>query len=125
MEELKRINNKTKVMFFHYDVTAPLDISIALLHKVFDYYKTIDLLINGAGLLDERQIAKTVEVNFTGTVNTTTAIMKFWDKRLGGPGGVVANLCSASAFNPIYQLPVYSASKAAVLSFTISLAVTD
>ncbi|EDW12368.2 alcohol dehydrogenase [Drosophila mojavensis] len=122
MEELKRINKKANIKFYKYDVTLPLEASRELLHKVFEEYKKIDLLINGAGLLDEHQIAKTVDVNFKGTVNTTTAIMDFWDKRRGGPGGVIANLCSASAFNPIYQLPVYSASKAAVLSFTISLA---
>ncbi|KAH8288952.1 hypothetical protein KR018_000371, partial [Drosophila ironensis] len=65
---------------------------------------------------------KTIAINYTGLVNTTTAIMDFWDKRKGGPGGVICNIGSVTGFNAIYQVPVYSGSKAAVVNFTCSLA---
>nr|P25720.2 RecName: Full=Alcohol dehydrogenase 2 [Drosophila buzzatii]AAA28328.1 alcohol dehydrogenase-2 [Drosophila buzzatii] len=120
--ELKALNPKVTVTFYPYDVTVPVAETTKLLKTIFDKLKTVDLLINGAGILDDYQIERTIAVNFTGTVNTTTAIMAFWDKRKGGPGGVIANICSVTGFNAIYQVPVYSASKAAALSFTNSLA---
>ncbi|EDV99436.1 GH13846, partial [Drosophila grimshawi] len=120
--ELQKLNPKTKVAFYSYDVTVPLSKSKELLQEVFEKYETIDLLINGAGIMDDHQIEKTIAVNFTGTVNTTTAIMDFWDYRNDGPGGVIANICSVTAFYPNCQVPVYCASKAAVFSFTVSLA---
>lgn len=120
--ELKAINPKVAVTFYPYDVTVPLTETSKLLKTIFAKLKTVDLLINGAGILDDHQIERTIAVNFTGLVNTTTAIMEFWDKRKGGPGGVIANICSVTGFNAIYQVPVYSASKAAVVSFTSSLA---
>lgn len=122
--ELQAINPKVTVTFYPYDVTVPLSESVKLLKTIFDKLKTIDLLINGAGILDDHQIERTIAVNFTGLVNTTTAILQFWDKRKGGPGGVIANICSVTGFNAIYQVPVYSASKAAVVSFTQSIAVS-
>nr|Q07588.2 RecName: Full=Alcohol dehydrogenase [Drosophila immigrans]AAA28357.1 alcohol dehydrogenase [Drosophila immigrans] len=120
--ELKAINPKVTVTFYPYDVTVPLAETKKLLTTIFAKLKTVDLLINGAGILNDHQIELTIAINFTGLVNTTTAIMDFWDKRKGGPGGAIANICSVTGFNAIYQVPVYSASKAAVVSFTSSLA---
>ncbi|SPP74814.1 alcohol dehydrogenase-like [Drosophila guanche] len=120
--ELKKLNPKVKVTFFPYDVTAPLAETTELLKCVFSQIKTVDVLINGAGILDDHQIERTIAVNYTGLVNTTTAIMEFWDKRKCGPGGIICNIGSVTGFNAIYQVPVYSGSKAAVVNFTSSLA---
>ncbi|EDV36337.2 uncharacterized protein Dana_GF12913 [Drosophila ananassae] len=119
---LKEICPETKVTFIKYDVTVPLDESKKVLKKIFDKLKTVDILINGAGILDDHKIEATIAVNYTGLVNTTTAIMEFWDKRCGGPGGIICNIGSVTGFNAIYQVPVYSGSKAAVVNFTSSLA---
>jgi len=123
--ELKAINAKVTVTFYPYDVTVPVTETAKLLKTIFAKLKTVDILINGAGILDDHQIERTIAINFTGLVNTTTAIMEFWDKRKGGPGGVICNICSVTGFNSIHQVPVYSASKAAVVSFTSSLAVSE
>nr|3RJ5_A Chain A, Alcohol dehydrogenase [Scaptodrosophila lebanonensis]3RJ5_B Chain B, Alcohol dehydrogenase [Scaptodrosophila lebanonensis]3RJ9_A Chain A, Alcohol dehydrogenase [Scaptodrosophila lebanonensis]3RJ9_B Chain B, Alcohol dehydrogenase [Scaptodrosophila lebanonensis]3RJ9_C Chain C, Alcohol dehydrogenase [Scaptodrosophila lebanonensis]3RJ9_D Chain D, Alcohol dehydrogenase [Scaptodrosophila lebanonensis]3RJ9_E Chain E, Alcohol dehydrogenase [Scaptodrosophila lebanonensis]3RJ9_F Chain F, A len=122
LAELKAINPKVNITFHTYDVTVPVAESKKLLKKIFDQLKTVDILINGAGILDDHQIERTIAINFTGLVNVTTAILDFWDKRKGGPGGIIANICSVTGFNAIHQVPVYSASKAAVVSFTNSLA---
>nr|BAD98183.1 hypothetical protein [Drosophila pseudoananassae nigrens] len=120
--ELKELNPKVKVTFMPYDVTVPLAESKKLLKKIFDKLKCVDILINGAGILDDHKIEATIAVNYTGLVNTTTAIMDFWDIRKGGPGGIICNIGSVTGFNPITQVPVYSGSKAAVVNFTSSLA---
>ncbi|XP_039489967.1 alcohol dehydrogenase-like [Drosophila santomea] len=120
--ELKKINPKVAVTFYPYDVTVPIAETTELLKCIFSRLKTIDVLINGAGILDDHQIEATIAVNYTGLVNTTTAIMEFWDKRKCGPGGIICNIGSVTGFNAIYQVPVYSGTKAAVVNFTSSLA---
>ncbi|SPP80281.1 alcohol dehydrogenase-like [Drosophila guanche] len=120
--ELKKINPKVKVTVFPYDVTVPLAETTELLKCIFSQIKTVDVLINGAGILDDHAIERTIAVNYTGLVNTTTAMMEFWDKRKCGPGGIICNIGSVTGFNAIYQVPVYSGSKAAVVNFTSSLA---
>ncbi|KAI8042652.1 hypothetical protein M5D96_003968 [Drosophila gunungcola] len=120
--ELKAINPKVTVSFYPYDVTVPIAETTKLLKTIFAKLKTVDILINGAGILDDHEIERTIAVNYTGLVNTTTAIMDFWDKRKGGPGGIICNIGSVTGFNAIYQVPVYSGTKAAVVNFTSSLA---
>ncbi|SPP89356.1 blast:Alcohol dehydrogenase, partial [Drosophila guanche] len=120
--ELKAVNPKVTVTFYTYDVTVPVAETTKLLKTIFAQIKTIDVLINGAGILDDHQIERTIAVNYTGLVNTITAILDFWDKRKGGPGGIICNIGSVTGFNAIYQVPVYSGSKAAVVNFTSSLA---
>nr|ABF85721.1 IP04669p [Drosophila melanogaster] len=111
--ELKAINPKVTVTFYPYDVTVPIAETTKLLKTIFAQLKTVDVLINGAGILDDHQIERTIAVNYTGLVNTTTAILDFWDKRKGGPGGIICNIGSVTGFNAIYQVPVYSGTKAA------------
>lgn len=40
----------------------------------------------------------------------------------GGRGGMIVNLASVAALDPYHRAPVYSASKAAVVSYTRALA---
>nr|BAD98169.1 alcohol dehydrogenase [Drosophila parabipectinata]BAD98189.1 alcohol dehydrogenase [Drosophila malerkotliana malerkotliana] len=120
--ELQKINPKVTVTFIPYDVTVPIAETKKLLKTIFDKLKTVDILINGAGILDDHKIEATIAVNYTGLVNTTTAILDFWDIRKGGPGGIICNIGSVTGFNAIYQVPVYSGTKAAVVNFTSSLA---
>lgn len=122
--ELKAINPKVTVTFYPYDVTVKIAETTKLLKTIFAKLKTVDILINGAGILDDHEIERTIAVNYTGLVNTTTAILDFWDKRKGGPGGIICNIGSVTGFNAIYQVPVYSGTKAAVVNFTNSLAVS-
>ncbi|XP_068150739.1 alcohol dehydrogenase-like [Drosophila tropicalis] len=122
IDEIKKVNPKSNVTYQSYDVMAPVSESCKQLAKIFAKYKKVDVLVNGAGILDDHAIEKTIAINFTGLVNTTTAIMPFWDIRNGGPGGSLCNIGSVTGFNAIYQVPVYSASKAAVVSFTQSIA---
>ncbi|EDV99433.1 GH13026 [Drosophila grimshawi] len=123
IKNLQELNPETTtVTYYPYDVTVSLVESKKMLTTIFEKFKKIDLLINGASILDDHQVEETIAVNFTGMMNTISALMDFWDKQKGCSGGAIANICSVAAFNPIYQLPVYSASMAAVFSFTNSLA---
>ncbi|CAH0397749.1 unnamed protein product [Chilo suppressalis] len=104
-----------KVSFFKCDVIIDLD---RVFDKILEKFKTIDILINNAGVLHEQCIKKTIAVNTTALIEWT---MKFWDcarKDKGGAGGTVINVASLYGFLVDPFLPFYKASKHAVLGFT-------
>lgn len=86
----------------------------------------IDIVVNAAGLLipDEPETVsnevweKTFAVNVTGTMMVCRAALPLLKKR----GGAVVNIASVGAFNASAQNAAYSASKAALVSYTRSLA---
>ena len=89
---------------------------------------TLTAWVNNAGILrtgtlweqDDATMASTVEVNLLGVIHGTRAALEV----MRGHGGAadIINMASMSAFGPIPGLAVYAASKAAVLSWTLTTA---
>ena len=84
--------------------------------------------VNNAGILrtgtlweqDDATMATTVEINLLGVIHGTRAALDVM-RGHGRPADVV-NMASMSAFGPLPGLAVYAASKAAVLSWTLTTA---
>lgn len=98
-------------------------------------YKTIDILVNAAGGnlpgavimpdknffdLDMAEFDKVVDLNLSGTVLPTKV---FGEVMASHKKGVIINIASLASFRPLTRVVGYSASKAAVDSFTQWLAV--
>lgn len=87
----------------------------------------IDILINCAGFgisgavefTEEGEARKQFDVNFFGTVNVTKAVLPFMRKNNGGR---IVNISSVAAVAHIPFQTYYSASKAAIESYTCCLA---
>lgn len=122
--------------------------SVRNAHKiVLETYGACDILINGAGgnrpdaTVDEEYFSMetfqdsckksffdleisafsdVIDLNFLGTVITT---QEFAQDMIKKPGGVIINISSMNAFNPLTKIPAYSAAKSAVSNFTKWLAV--
>ena len=85
-----------------------------------------DVVVNAAGvmILDEPQTltdeawAKSFAVNVTGSMMVCRAALPLLKQR----GGAIVNIASVGAFNASGQNAAYSASKAALVSYTRSLA---
>lgn len=85
----------------------------------------VDVLVNNVGVLlnkllweyDEDLMEKTISVNEKGIYRVTKEILPLIPQ-----GGVIINLASSAGESGSESDPVYSASKAAVLGFTKSLA---
>lgn len=107
-----------KALFMKCNVTTDLE---KVSTKVFDTFKCVDVLVNNAGILDDTAARKTIEINVTAVIEWS---MKFWEhmrKDKGGEGGTIINLASIYGFRIDQYLPIYQASKYAVMGFTRSL----
>lgn len=89
---------------------------------------TLTVWVNNAGILrtgtlweqDDATMTSTVEINLLGVINGTRAALEVM--RAHGQPADVVNMASMSAFGPLPGLAVYAASKAAVLSWTLTTA---
>lgn len=113
---------------FPSDVSEPA--AIAALHeRVLKEFPALDTLVNNAGImrnLDLNQergledVTREIETNLCGPVRMVQQFLPHLKTR---PGALIVNVSSGLAFIPLPISPVYSATKAALHSFTQSLRV--
>ncbi|GBP31495.1 15-hydroxyprostaglandin dehydrogenase [Eumeta japonica] len=116
------LNNKfgaLRAKFIKCDIADDKQLSEAY-GQVLDKYRRIDGVINNAAVLsdDDCDNDRMIGVNFTATVNSTLKAIKLMRADGGGHGGAVVNISSLLAIDKSPRLPVYSATKAAVLQFS-------
>ncbi|MEE5462566.1 SDR family NAD(P)-dependent oxidoreductase, partial [Streptococcus pneumoniae] len=80
----------------------------------------VDLLLNNAGILNEYKLRKTIEINVTALIEWSMRFFEQMRKDKGGKGGTMINLASIYGFRVDPYLPIYQASKFAVMGFTRS-----
>lgn len=83
---------------------------------------TIDIVINAAAVLNDKTVENTIEVNVLGLIYCTQVATKHMSVENGGQGGVIVNFSSVAGLDPLFSIPVYSASKYAVTGYTAALA---
>ena len=113
---------------FESDVSEPEAIA-ALYDRVTAEFPALDTLINNAGIMrnlnlnqkrDLDDVAREIDTNLGGPVRM---IQRFLPHLKTREGALIVNVSSGLAFVPFPASPVYSATKAAVHSFTQSLRV--
>lgn len=121
VDAIKTLTSKygeNKAVFKRCDVTTDLE---EVSKTILDEYKTVDVLVNNAGLVDETSVKKTIGTNTTALMEWS---MKFWEhmrKDKGGKGGTILNIASLYGFFVDPFLPFYKASKHAVMGFSKTL----
>jgi uncharacterized oxidoreductase len=108
------------------DVADPSQIAALAAHVKADFPK-LDVLMNNAGIMlyknlrapatDLAGLMAEVNINLGGVITTTSAFVDI----LTANKGTVINVSSALAFVPLPAAPIYSATKAAIHSYTQSL----
>jgi len=90
-------------------------------------HPALNVLVNNAGIMKLEDISTrrdladaeaTIVTNLLGPIRLTNALV---DHLAGQPGGTIVNLTSGLAYIPLTTAPVYSATKAAIHSYTVSL----
>lgn len=107
-----------RIKFYKCDVTTEeLDAAYDSVLKEHGY---IDIVINNAGIMNDRLNAylKEIEVNVTALIKSSLIAYKTMRKDQGGMGGTIINISSIVGLQPASVLPVYSATKSAVLEFS-------
>ena len=108
------------------DIADPDQIAGLAVQVKWDFPK-LDVLINNAGVGIAKNLRGSVgdlsglmaemDINVGGVIRTTSALIDI----LTANKGTVINVSSALAFVPVPAMPIYSATKAAVHSYTQSL----
>ena len=100
----------------------------ALQGNVLEAFGRVDILVNCAGRTQKKAVAEVTDAEFqavmeTNLTGTFRACQIFGRTMLKQGKGRIVNIASLSSFKALYQTAAYSASKAAVVSLTQTLAV--
>lgn len=128
ISRLAEFENHKNVKLVSFDVSKN-DAKSALSKIVDSHFKTVDILINNAGILinksvldlTQNDIETTYKTNVFGLIQSSQAIIPLMKQN----GGHIVNIGSMGGFQGSSKFPglsVYSSSKAAVASFTECLA---
>ncbi|NP_001161174.1 alcohol dehydrogenase-like isoform X1 [Nasonia vitripennis] len=108
-----------RIGFYPCDVTKT-DLISDNFDKVMESHKTIDILINNAGIAGENEPELLVDVNLKALVVASYKIIDRIGKQNGGKGGVIVNMASIAGIASGIS-PVYCATKHGVVGFTRTL----
>ncbi|CAH1646229.1 unnamed protein product [Spodoptera littoralis] len=117
-EELAEKYGNNKIKFYKCDVTSSdLD---AVYDKVLNDFEYIDVVINCAGIMNDRPNAylKEIDVNVTALIKSSFKAFDLMREDQGGKGGTIINISSIVGLFQAHLLPVYTATKSAVLQFS-------
>ena len=108
------------------DVEDPAAIA-GFARRVVAEHPDLNVLVNNAGVLRTEQLAgerdltdaeATVVTNLLGPIRLTNALV---EHLAGRPDAAIVNVSSGLAFVPMVAAPTYSATKAAIHSYTVAL----
>jgi len=108
------------------DVTDPADIA-RFAKELVAAHPTLNVVVNNAGIMRNEDITSArdltdaeemIVTNILGPIRLTDALV---DHLKGQPDAVVINVSSGLAFVPLVRAPTYSATKAAVHSYSVAL----
>ncbi len=116
----------TECMFLHLDVRDDSSIKNCV-EETIDKFGAIDILVNNAGVIQWKdtmkqslkEIDEQVDVNLTGLIHMTKAILPYFQ---GQDDGIVINVASEAGKTAYGELSVYSATKFGVRGFTQGMA---
>ncbi|XP_029175316.1 peroxisomal hydratase-dehydrogenase-epimerase-like [Nylanderia fulva] len=121
VENLNNEFGRKRAVFLHCDVTNNSEFD-ATFKEAIKILNGLDILINNAGVINEIDFSKAIDVNVTSVIRGTLLGIQQMRKDSGGKGGVIVNISSIAGLQAVSQLPVYSATKHAVVSFSRSFA---
>lgn len=121
---IEKSYGEKKVYFIQTDV-AKHEQLIESFEEATMLMNDIDIVINNAGILDERRWEREIAINITGMISTAMLAVKHMSREKGGHGGILVNVSEHMNIANTAQLPVYAATKHAIIGLSQSLADPD
>ncbi|KAK5642131.1 hypothetical protein RI129_008298 [Pyrocoelia pectoralis] len=106
-----------KVIFVKVDITAKDQFEEAFKETIkrFGY---LDIVINSAGVLDDRRWKLEVDVNLNGTIHGNLLALDYIQRNRQGSEGVIVNIASIAGISVRGFLPIYNATKHAIVGLS-------
>lgn len=120
------IAGRSSMVALEMDVDDVARLPVAI-ERLLSDYPALNILINNAGIMRAENIGarrdladaeRTIATNLLGPIRLVDALV---DHLAGQPEAVIVNVTSGLAFVPMARAATYSATKAALHSYTISL----
>lgn len=119
--DLDKQFGENNCIFIQCDVTDAVTLKEAFQNTV-KMFGRLDIVINNAGINNEKNWEKTIDVNLTSVIKGTYLALEHMSKEYGKEGGVIINVSSMAAFLHSPHQPVYTATKHGVIGFSRALA---
>ncbi|XP_061711996.1 15-hydroxyprostaglandin dehydrogenase [NAD(+)]-like [Cydia pomonella] len=109
--------NKSK--FYQCDVTND-DQLFAAFQSVVAGHGGLDLVVNNAGIMNDAPhvYKKEISINVTALITSTLTALELMRTDEGGKGGTVINIASIAGLYQMSVMPIYCATKTAVIQFS-------
>ena len=121
MEDLACDFGEDRILFVKLDVGSQEQF-VQAFEKTYCKFKQLDILVNNAGIINEENYLQAVRTNLGGVANgTNLALNKYITKYKKGPEGYIVNIASITGLQAFQSIPIYSATKAGVISLTKAL----
>ena len=129
LEKLQEVNKaNSQIAYIQTDVSNEESVK-KLAHTIIEKYPALNMLINNAGVMQMYDIAKDgintittqsqeISTNITGPIMLGQLLLPHL---LAKQEAAILNVSSGLAYTPFSAAPVYSATKAALHSYTLSL----
>uniref|UniRef100_A0A1L8D6X2 Aldehyde reductase-3 n=1 Tax=Plutella xylostella TaxID=51655 RepID=A0A1L8D6X2_PLUXY len=117
-KELLQKYGSDKAKFFKCDVTNDDQLYTAFEETKKNY--GLNTVINNAAIMNDsfRSYKKQIEINVTAVITSTLKAIDIMRKDKGGNGGTVINISSIAGLSQSHFLPIYFATKSAVIQFS-------
>ena len=119
-KELQKEHTADSMTFYHCDVTDKNQLWSAFA-KTADKFGGLDMVCNNAGIGNEKNWRKMIDINLVAVIEGTYLGVEFMSTDKGHRGGDVINIASMGGLLPMSFSPAYCASKHGVVGFTRSM----
>ncbi|CAG9858788.1 unnamed protein product [Phyllotreta striolata] len=118
VSELSQKFNPTQILYQKTDVTVVESFEDAF-KAAIQQFQHIDILFNNAGIVNENEWEKCVQVNLIGVINgMILATEKYLKDQKLGEEAVIVNTSSIASVTPELLIPTYNATKSAINAIT-------
>lgn len=120
---LKKDFPEATVLFVKGSVATETDVEKAL-NAVKDAFGQFYVLVNNAGISNEKNAQLTMDINLGGVIHGCRIGQNLMSKDTGGEGGYIINMASVTGLTPLLIAPVYGATKAAIINYSRAMSVS-
>ncbi|XP_018570744.1 15-hydroxyprostaglandin dehydrogenase [NAD(+)] [Anoplophora glabripennis] len=118
LAEIEQEFGSNRAVFVKTDVTDIQQFENAF-KKTVEIFKHVDILINNAGILNDKIWEREIAINVNGMINgILLGLENYLPKYKQGPESVIVNISSILGVNVTPCVPIYSGTKAAVIAMT-------